>query len=100
MPFDLIKKAVKSVSASLQMRAKKDELKRKLLERFTVKQLESIAKRYGVALEGARTKAEKIERIASQLGFDEVVGLAKRYKVKYKDLLKELEEFERSLTGS
>ncbi len=86
---------------------KKNQLKRALLSRFTIKQLNSIAAEKGVKFRGtdpvtgekwiARTKAEKVRVLARHLSFEEVVKLAKRYKIAYKDILEELDRFKASL---
>jgi len=83
------------ISAALS--AKKRELKRVLLSRFKARQLDEIARRLDVSLRGARTKDEKISVLASKLSFDEVVSLAKRYKVRYKDVLEELDRYRAEL---
>ncbi|AFA44838.1 nuclease [Thermococcus prieurii virus 1] len=44
-----------------------------------------------------RTKAEIVDKLARNLSFEDVVRLAKRYKIRYSDVVKELEEFRREL---
>ncbi|AEY69074.1 putative nuclease RecB family, partial [Thermococcus prieurii virus 1] len=44
-----------------------------------------------------RTKAEIVDKLARNLSLWDVVRLAKRYKIRYSDVVKELEEFRREL---
>ncbi len=76
---------------------KKNQLKRVLLNRFTVRQLEDIAAEKGIKFKGvdpitgekwiAKSKAAKVKVLAQRLSFEEVVKLAKRYKIKHKDIV-------------
>jgi hypothetical protein len=82
-----------NISYAAALSNKKLELKRVLLSRFKIKQLNEIASRKGVSLRRAKTKDAKIDILARELSFEEVVKLAKRYKIKYKDILEELDRF-------
>jgi len=106
--FDVLKKGLKtlahgakvfsvSVAASIALNRKRNELKRVLLSRFKVEQLDEIAVRAGISLKGTRSKKGKIEVLAAHLSFNDVVKLAKRYKVKCKDILEELDRFKAQL---
>ena len=86
-----------NISASIALSRKQNELKRALLTRFKVRQLDEIARRYGISLKGAKDKAGRVSILASHLSFKEVISLAKRYKVRYKDLADELDKFKASL---
>ncbi|NJE07614.1 hypothetical protein E3E31_03590 [Thermococcus sp. M39] len=44
-----------------------------------------------------RTKGEIVAKLASNLSFQEVVDLARRYKVRYSDVVQELEKFRQKL---
>jgi hypothetical protein len=86
---------------------KKNQLKRVLLNRFTVRQLEDIAAEKNIRFRGvdpitgekwvAKSKAAKVKILAQHLSFEEVIRLARRYKVKYKDIIEELDRFKASL---
>jgi len=86
-----------SVSASIALNRKRNELKKVLLSRFKVRQLDEVARRLGVSLRGARTKDGKVSVLAKHLSFEDAVKLAKRYKVRYKDVLEELDRFRAEL---
>ncbi len=82
-----------NISASIAINQKKATLKRSLLSRFKSRQLDEIGSRIGVSLSKARTKDAKISILTQYLSFEDVVGLAKRYKIQYRDIVDELERF-------
>ncbi len=86
-----------SLAASIAFNRKKNELKRVLLNRLTVSQLDEIGVRIGVSLKGLKSKREKISELARHLSFKEVVEFARRYKIKYKDIVEELDRFKAQL---
>lgn len=88
-----------SIAISIAYNKKKNELKRVLLNRFSSKQLDEIGVRIGISLKKYRTKHEKISVLARELSFEAVIKYAKRYKVKYKDILEELDRY-RSILNS
>ena len=113
---DLLRKAASVTAKALDNAAKNveyqkrvKEAKREILSRFTVKQLERIASTKGISLyeediltgerTRLRTKGEIVGRLASRLSFNEVVDLARRYKVRYSDVVQELEAYKQELFG-
>ncbi len=86
-----------SLAASMELNRKRGELKRALLHRFTSRQLDEIGVRLGISLRNARTKSAKISALSSHLSFEDVVELARRYKVRYKDIVDELDKFKARL---
>lgn len=100
---DVTKKAITNIVAYQRIKAKEREIKKLILNRFTVRQLDEIAARQGISwsytdpLTGEkivfRTKRDKVRRLASRLPLETIILYARRYKVKYRDLLDELEKF-------
>lgn len=86
-----------SVSATIALNNKRRELKRVLLSRFTVRQLNEIAERRNISLRNAKSKADKVAVLSENLSFKDVVALARRYKVRYKDVVEELDRFKARL---
>ena len=96
-----------NISVNIAYNQKKKELKRALLNRFTVRQLEEIALEKGISFRGvnsitgerwvAITKVEKVKVLAKQLSFGEVVELARRYHIPHRDLVNELERYRAKL---
>ncbi|RLG83112.1 MAG: hypothetical protein DRO40_05765 [Thermoprotei archaeon] len=96
-----------NISVNIAYNQKKKELKRALLNRFIVRQLEEIALEKGISFHGtnpitgekwvAVTKATKVKVLAKQLSFGEVVELARRYHIPYRDLVNELERYRAKL---
>lgn len=82
-----------SIAYNVALSEKKRELKKVLLSRFKSKQLDEIARRYDISLSGARRKEDKVDILAEELSFDTVVKLARRYKVKHKDILQEFDSY-------
>lgn len=101
---------VDNISRQEEWRRRVIIAKREILMRFTVDQLKQIAEAREISLynydpitgrrEPLKTKGAIVRRIASNLTFSEVVNLAKRYKVKYSDIVQELEEYRKKLFGS
>ena len=104
---EVTKKAVDRAAKEVKWRKKVGEAKREILSRFTVKQLERIANSKRISLyredpftgrrERLRSKGAIVDRLASRLSFQEVVDLARRYKVRYSDVVQELEKFRQEL---
>jgi len=102
-------KVLDSAAKNIEYRKRINEAKLEILSRFTVKQLERVATTKGISLydedflTGERTrlraKSDIVWRLASNLSFQEVIDLAKRYKVRYADILQELEEYRQKLYG-
>lgn len=100
-------KVLDSAAKNIEYRKRINEAKLEILGRFTVKQLEQVATTKGISLydedflTGERTrlraKSDIVWRLASNLSFQEVIELAKRYKVRYADILQELEEYRQKL---
>ena len=101
------KKAIDRAGKEVKWRKRVGEAKREILTRFSVRQLKRIAASKGISLvyedpiTGERqrltTKAEIVGKLARNLGFEEVVDLARRYKVRYSDIVQELEKFRQEL---
>ncbi len=97
----------KTIAVNIAYNRRKNELKKVLLGRFTVRQLNEIALERGISFRGtdpitgekwsAVTKTAKIGVLASKLSFGEVIELARRYHVPYKDVVKELERYRAEL---
>lgn len=85
------------ISASVAYTQKRAALKKALLFRFKVRQLDEIGARIGVSVSRVKTKNAKVLILAQHLSFNDVVKLAKRYKIKYKDIVEELERFKADL---
>jgi len=68
---------------------KREELKERLLARFTEEQLEELAR---------ELDSRNPEEIKIMLTFEDLVSYARKLGVPYADLLEEFEEFKRSLT--
>ncbi|KSW11816.1 hypothetical protein CF15_03165 [Pyrodictium occultum] len=85
------------VQASIAYKLKADELKRVLLSRFKARQLDEIGVREGISLKRYRSKQEKVRALAERLSLKKVVEYARRYKVKYKDVVEELDRFKAQL---
>lgn len=111
---EFAEKAVEKVSEAADTYMKKRELSRRkyeckllLLSRFAVWQLERICLSEDIPpyVEGkrgprkARSKNEFIDLIVDELDFDDVVEYAKKFGVRYQDILRDLEEFEAELFG-
>ncbi len=111
---ELAEKAVEKVSEAADTYMKKREFNRRvyeskllLLSRFAVWQLERICISEDIPpyVEGkrgprkARSKNEFIDLIVDELDFDDVVEYAKKFGVRYQDILRDLEEFEAELFG-
>ncbi len=88
-----------SIAVSIAYNRKKNELKRVLLNRFSSKQLDEIGVRIGISLKKYRTKREKISVLARELSFEAVIKYAKRYKIKHKDIIEELDRFKANLNA-
>lgn len=86
-----------SIAYNVALSEKRRELKKVLLSRFKTKQLDEIARRYDILLRGARRKEDKVSILAEELSFDTVVKLARRYKVKHKDILQEFDSYKARL---
>ncbi len=110
MVLDMLKKGFKaiahgtkvlgtSIAVSIAYNRKKNELKRVLLNRFSSKQLDEIGVRIGISLKKYRTKREKISVLARELSFEAVIKYAKRYKIKHKDIIEELDRFKANLNA-
>ncbi len=94
---------ITDISGYIEYKNKVYKTKVALLSRFTLKQLEEIAFENNISwvsvdpLTGdkivARTKNQKIKKIASRLSLDDILRYARRFKVKYKDLIEELDRF-------
>jgi len=105
--FDMIKKAASGTVKAVKYMQFEKKIKKALLNRFAMRQLEAICISRGISLqvEGkrgkrrARSKDELIPKLM-KLDLDEIVRLAKKYGIKYQDLLDELEEFKRRLNES
>ncbi len=103
------KKVADRATKEIKWQKRIGEAKREILTRFTVKQLERIASTKGISLyeediltgerTRLRTKGEIVRRLSSRLGFNEVVDLARRYKVRYSDVVQELENYRQRLFG-
>lgn len=101
------KKVADRAAKEVKWRKKVGEAKREILSRFTVKQLERIASSKRISLYEEdfvtgerwrlRTKVEIVDKIASELDFQEIVNLAKRHKIMYSDVVQELEKFRQKL---
>ena len=101
------KKVADRATKEIKWQKRIGEAKREILTRFTVKQLERIASTKGISLyeediltgerTRLRTKGEIVRRLSSRLGFNEVVDLARRYKVRYSDVVQELENYRQRL---
>jgi len=111
---EFAEKAVEKVSEITDTYMKNREFKKRtyeckivLLSRFAVWQLERIciAERISPFVEGkrgprkARSKNEFIDLVVDELAFDDVVDYAKKFGVRYQDILRELEEFRYELFG-
>ncbi len=104
---ELTKKAADKMAKEIKWHNRVKEAKREILSRFTVRQLEKIAHLKGISLykvdpltgdrERLRSKGQIISRLSNHLSFREIVDLARRYKVKYSDVVKELERFKQEL---
>ncbi len=107
-------KAVEIVSEAADTYMKKREFRRRmyeseilLLSRFAVWQLERICLSEDIPpyVEGkrgprkARSKNEFIDLIVDELDFEDVVEYAKKFGVRYQDILRDLEELEAELFG-
>ena len=102
-------KVLDTAAKNIEYKKRIDESKREILSRFTVKQLERIATSKGIPLytediltgekTRLRSKPDIVKRISSNLNFQEVVDLARRYKIRYADIVQELEEFRQKLFG-
>ena len=71
--------------------------KKKLMYRFTVKQLKQIAEKEGVDVIGLSRKGEVVDALLYRIEFKKFVHYAKRYGVKYGDIIEELREFKKQL---
>ncbi|WP_197704275.1 hypothetical protein [Thermococcus henrietii] len=101
------KKVADRAAKEVKWRKKIGEAKREILSRFKVEQLRRIASAKRIPLyesdpftgerRALRTKVEIVDKLARNLSFEDVVNLAKRYKIKYSDVVQELEEFRREL---
>ncbi len=101
------RKAVSRVAKEIKWRIKVKEAKAEILSRFTVNQLKSIAISRSIELYDEdplteeryyfRTKGEIVDAMASNLSFREILNLARRYKVRYRDVLEELEKYREEL---
>lgn len=86
-----------SEKESKEHRQKVLETKRKILSRFSQKQLEDIKSRhlligpFGIL---NPTKHDLVEYLASNLSLDTIIDEAERYMIEYRDLIDELEKFE------
>ena len=87
------KVAAINMQVAMALNAKKKELKRVLLSRFTHQQLDEIALRHGIGFRKGLTKARKIELLLQKLKFDEAIEYARIYKVKHKDIVEEYESY-------
>lgn len=104
---DLTKTLTTSITSNIKYRRKEKEIKIAILGRFKTKQIDKIARRKKISFKWedpltgerqvAKTKNQKIKRLASKLSLKEVVELARSYKVKHKDLLEELDRFKAKL---
>lgn len=104
---EVTKKAMDRAAKEVKWRKKIGEAKREILSRFTVKQLERIANSKRISLyrqdpftgerERLRSKGAIVDKIASNLSFQQVVDLARRYKVRYSDVVQDLEKFRQEL---
>ncbi|KYH37679.1 MAG: hypothetical protein AYL29_004630 [Candidatus Bathyarchaeota archaeon B24] len=96
-----------SIVTSFKYWRKEREIRRAMLNRFSVKQLNEIARRKGISwkwkdfLTGeiyrAKTKEEKVERLADKLSLKTIIKFARAYKIKHQDLLDELDKFRTKL---
>lgn len=105
------KELIDMAAKNIQYNQKLDEAKMELLLRFKMEDLKKICTIKGISTyidesdffeerrRQARTKSELVELVIDELSFDEIVRYAKRYKVKYKDVVEELEEVKRELYG-
>lgn len=94
-------KGAERVAKNLEWNEEVESAKRRILSRFSVKQLERIAESEGISLylldipfeEPIRITSKKgiVDRIASNLSLEEVIDLARRYKVRYTDVVQRLE---------
>ncbi len=101
------KKVMDRAAKEVKWRKKVGESKREVLSRFTVKQLERIANSKRISLyrqdpftgqrERLRSKGAIVDKLASQLSFQDIIDLARRYKVRYSDVVQELEKFRQEL---
>jgi len=103
------KELIDTAAKNIQYNQKLDEAKMELLLRFKMEDLKKICTIKGISTyidesdffeerrRQARSKSELAELVIDELSFDEIVRYAKRYKVKYKDVVEELEEFKREL---
>jgi len=87
-----------------EYRRKVFEIKKEILSRFSVNQLEELRLRHLKVAMGPigiinPTKYDLVKYMASNLSLDEVVDEAERYGIEYKDLIKKLKKFKKESYG-
>ncbi len=102
----LTKELVDYTAKRYKLKKKTDELKIELLMRFKMDDLKKICKIKGISTTyydddydrevEIRRKSDLIDEMM-WLSIDDIASFARRYGVKYKDILEELEEFEKQL---
>ena len=101
----LTKELVDYTAKKYKLKKKTDELKIELLMRFKMDDLKKICKIKGISTTyyddeydrevEIRRKSDLVDEMM-WLSLEDITSFARRYGVKYKDILKELEEFENS----
>jgi len=102
--LDKVKKVVDDSVKKMKYKQKEKEIKEVLLHRFAMWQLERIcvAKKISPMVEGkrgkrrAKTKNELVPKLM-RLEIKDIIRYAKKFNVKYEDLIEELEEYKKSL---
>jgi hypothetical protein len=72
----------------VKLEKKREELKERLLQRFTEEQLMTVAEEMGF---------KSVEELKEALTFEDAIELARKYKIPWADLYLELEEYKRKL---
>lgn len=105
-----VKKSAEKVAKQIKWSKKKNKAKREILSRFTLRQLKQIAITEEIPLHyidpftgrkiNLRTKMQIINYLAEKLTLDEVIALARKYKIKYRDIVQDLENYRKQLFQS
>lgn len=103
----LVKKSAEKAAKQIKWSRKINEAKREILSRFTLRQLEQAAIAKGIPLYYVdpftgrkiklRTKIQAVNHLAENLTLDEVVALARKYKIRHRDVIQDLENYRKQL---
>ena len=103
----LMNAAARKIAKQVKWSIKINEAKREILSRFTIRQLEQIAVAKGIPLyyidpftgrkTKLRTKTQVINYLAEKLTLSEITALAKKYKIRHRDVIQGLEHYKNQL---